>query len=330
MITASTQRRGTDVELMARAAALYYLEDNTQECIASRLGVSRIKVVRLLKKARANGIVEIRVHGPERLELALEAELMRRFGLRQALIAMDHSDETIQRANVARVAADFLVRRVREGMSIAVGMGRNVGVVADVIPDVQKRSCVFVTAIGGSQQAERLVNPAEICRTLAMRFGGTTRCLYAPAYAESDAVRGSFLAHEDVRATVAQAAAADMALVGIGDARDESAVVQMGCFSSEDMLNLRRAGAVGDILGCFFDINGRPVSQGMADRVIGISSADLARIPCVVGVASEAGKMPAILGALRTGMVNVLATHISTARKLVEMDRQPKQAYAGF
>jgi len=37
-----------------------------------------------------------------------------------------------------------------------------------------------------------------------------------------------------------------LALIGIGDARDGSAVVAIGCFSVEEMRQMRAAGAVGD------------------------------------------------------------------------------------
>src|SRR5690606_13962513 len=53
-------------ELMYAAASQYYLHDATQADIAKRLGVSRATVSRLLTEARRQGIVEIKVHRPER------------------------------------------------------------------------------------------------------------------------------------------------------------------------------------------------------------------------------------------------------------------------
>jgi DNA-binding transcriptional regulator LsrR (DeoR family) len=72
----------TQLELMARAAALYNLEDVTQADVAERLGLSSVKVGRLLKQAREAGIVEITAHAPPAITERLESDMRARFGLR--------------------------------------------------------------------------------------------------------------------------------------------------------------------------------------------------------------------------------------------------------
>lgn len=310
----------TQLELMTRAAALYYLEDATQADVAARLGISRVKAGRMIREAREKRIVQITIHAPAAITERLESEIGARFGLDHVLLGPDHTDESIQRELVSQRVGDFLVRRLRSGMTVALGMGRNVGGVAASIRQAPERDCTFVAAIGGSPASARDVDAGEACRNLADRFRGRAACLYAPAYAETAEVRRAFLRHADVRQTLAQAAASDMAIVGIGDAEDDSAVVRMGCFSVEDMKRMRSAGAVGDILGSFFDLEGKPVAAGMRDRVISLSADDLRRIGCVIGVASDAGKGRAILGALRSGMLNTLATSVANAREVIRLD----------
>lgn len=315
-----SEREDSDgnIELMTRVASLYYLDNLTQAEIAARVGLSRVKVVRLLKSARASGIVDIRIQTPTSLRTSLETELTRRFGLKQALLAADQTNADHQRTMVAQLVADQLERQLFDSAIVAVGMGRNVGAVSSAIPKVTARNCTFITAIGGSPQVGQPVNSADICRRLAERFGGTSECLYAPAYVESSSLRESFLQHEEVRSVLEKARMAQIALVGIGDAMPESAVVQMGCFSAKDMTRLRQTGAVGDMLGYFFDLQGRPVAPGMNDRVIGLNGNDLRAIPCVIGIAAESEKTKALLGALRTGILDVLVTSIGNARHLLE------------
>ncbi len=310
----------SQLELMTRAAALYYLEDATQAEVAARLGLSRVKAGRLIRQAREQGIVEITVHAPPAITERLESEIAARFGLKHVLLGADHSDDTIQREFVTQRVGEYLLRHLRAGMTVAVGMGRNVGGVAASIRQAPSRECTFVAAIGGSPTAARGVDAGEACRNLADRFGAGSVCLFAPAYAESAAVRQAFAQHDDVRLTLDMAASADMAIVGIGDAENASAVVRMGCFSSADMARMRAAGAVGDILGSFFDVDGRPVAAGMRDRVISVGADDLRRIGCVIGIASELGKGRAILGALRSGMLDVLATSVANAREALRLD----------
>src|SRR5690625_308545 len=50
--------------LLARIAWMYYNQGMTQQAIGDQLGLSRNKVLRLLARARAEGIVQIRVVHP--------------------------------------------------------------------------------------------------------------------------------------------------------------------------------------------------------------------------------------------------------------------------
>jgi DNA-binding transcriptional regulator LsrR (DeoR family) len=311
-----------EIELLTRVASLYYLEDATQAEIASALGFSRPKVARMLRKAREQGIVEITIRPHPALNMELEAEIAARFGLSQAIIVADQPDEEDQRTLVARAAADLLTRIVQDGFAIGVGMGRNVGAIPDQLASPPKRSCTFVSAIGGSPQVGSGLNSSDICRRFAERFDGHAEGLYAPAYADSAASREAFLAHADVRATLARARAADMAIVGVGDARDDSAVVQMGCFSTSEMARMRKAGAVGDILGYFFDVNGIAVTDSVANRVVGLAADDLRAIPRVIAVTSEHDKIYALHGALRAGIIDIMVTSMGIAQQVVAADER--------
>jgi DNA-binding transcriptional regulator LsrR (DeoR family) len=308
-----------DIELMTRVASQYYLEGMTQEAVARSLRLSRPTVGRLLDRARTAGIVEITVNVHPDIGLQLEAALVSEFGLDQVLLVNDQADEAGQRASVARAAAGFLRRQLSDGDVVAIGMGRNVGAVPDFIGTSSARDATFVSAIGGSPLVDTDVNPNDICRRLAEAFGASAEVLYAPAYAETPAVRDAFINHGDVRDVLERAGQANMALIGIGNARDDSAVVRMGCFSVAEMRRLRHRGAVGDILGSFFDADGHEVVDGIGDRVVAIGRADLEKITCVVAICSERDKGDAILGALRSGMVNVLVTNLATARTVLEL-----------
>jgi DNA-binding transcriptional regulator LsrR (DeoR family) len=50
-----------EYELLTEIAVAYYCDEVTQEEIANKFGFSRIKVGRLLKRAKEEGIVEINV-----------------------------------------------------------------------------------------------------------------------------------------------------------------------------------------------------------------------------------------------------------------------------
>jgi len=310
-----------EIELMTRVAFLYYFSDVTQNDIAKQLGLSRPKVGRLLKRARELGIVEIRVNTHPALNIQLEQQLKERFNLQHVLLAGVQSDPAVQRFQVARMVASFLARTLKDHQVVAVGMGRNTGAIPDGV-DVINTSirCHFVSAIGGSPQYRLPINPNDICRRLAEVFGGDAESLYAPAYAATSEIRDMLQTHDQIHRTLERARHADFALVGIGDARDDSAVVQMGCFTSAEMKQLREEGAVGDIFGSFFDVAGKTLSKGIKDRVVGLSLDDLRRIPYVIGTASEPDKAAALLGALRCGVLDILATTTENAQAILALD----------
>lgn len=77
----------SDYALLTEIAVAYYDQEQTQEEIAKRFGISRIKVGRLLKKARQEGIVEISVKYHPVFSSQIEQQFISHFGIKRALIA---------------------------------------------------------------------------------------------------------------------------------------------------------------------------------------------------------------------------------------------------
>ncbi len=314
-------------EVLVEIAHQYYREDVTQEALAQRFSLSRAKVSRLLKRAREEGVVEIRVHLHPAVSAELEAALIERFGLQRALIAPDGNDPAAQRTAVAALAGSYIARTMVDGMIVAVGMGRNVRAVADSIQGAPSRAATFVCAIGGSVRAGEDMNPDHICRRLASRFGAESETLYAPALVANAELRAALYQNDTVRLTLDRARRADMALIGIGDLSEDSNMVRMGWFSPQEVAAARLSGTIGDVMGYdFIDIHGRAASTEMQGRIVGLTVRDLARIPDVIAVASENTKAAAILGALRTGVINTLATSMTNALTILQLDTATRAA----
>lgn len=312
----------TRTEHMVRVATMYYVDNYTQDQIAKKLHLSRIKVGRLLKRARQEGIVEINVRPHPSLNFLLENALAQRFGLKRALLAVDTPDSHHQRASVAKLVASFLSYNLRDGMTVAVGMGRNCGALADYVFNPSRHKCTFVSAMGGSPKAGEPFNPDHICRRLAERFGGWSESLYAPAYVANRRVRDAIIRQDDVRTTLEHARQSDITIVGLGEISPNANVVKMGCISPAEMAKLASLGSVGDILGCDFDISGRVTPKGMVGRVIGLTVDDLKNVPTVIAIAGERTKTLSILGALRLGVIDILATTVHNAQAVLDLDSQ--------
>lgn len=316
----SDQLTEPEIALMTKIASLYYVDGEIQEAIAKKLDISRIKVGRLLKKAHSAGIVDVRVRHHPSVSGEIETSLVKSFGIKRALIAPDFSDANNQRHAVAGLVADYLTRKLVDSTIVAVGMGRNVGSVADNVFSQNTCNASFVSAIGGSLRAGEYMNPDHICRRLAAKFGGESETLYAPALVQDQMLREALQNNPTVKQTLDRARRADLALVGVGDMSEDSNMVRMGWFSPQEIAEARLAGTVGDVMGYdFIDIHGRESQAAMRGRVIGLDIHDLRRIPDVVAIASENTKASGILGALRTGVIDTLATSTTNALTVLSL-----------
>ncbi len=309
------------MDTLTRAAWWYYVDGWTQEAIAERMHVSRATVVRMLQRARQTGIVEIRVHGDRLADIRRESELASRFGLQEAIVVAPDDNPGGIREGLARAAATYLHtmlaqqsrRRKRGPYSVGMGWGHTLGGVARYVdpPVGGFRHVRLVEMIGApdgpwSASVRATLRLSERCAVPAVYMN-------APAIASTPAIRSAFLADGQIRRTLAECAKADVAFVGVGSLAKEYTQPSFRFVSEPEAETLRRQGAVGDILGQHFNVQGARVEGPIGERTVGADWQTLAEIPMVVAVAGGPGKGPAVLGALRTGLVNALITDQSTA-----------------
>ncbi len=275
------------------------------------------------EKARQEGIVEISVKYHPVFSSQIEQQFISHFGIKRALIALDHHDEDEQRQQVAALVSNYLAGVLKNDMTVTVGQGRNVAAVANHVGVFPERHCRFICGIGGTKRDNQLIDADHISRNLARKFNGFSETLYAPAYVETPELRAAFMQNRLIKATLEQASKADVAIIGLGDMNENSFMVQLGWFTPQEIATARQEqGVVGDLAGySFFNIQGKPVDTVMNDRVIGLSLEQLRAIPCVIAIASESTKATAIRGALRTGVIDVLATSASNARSVINMQK---------
>ncbi|SHO59362.1 sugar-binding transcriptional regulator [Vibrio quintilis] len=319
-----------DSDLLTEISVAYYQDGATQEEISRKFSVSRAKVGRMLKQARDEGIVEITVKYHPVFSAKVEQRLIERFGIRRALIALDQPSEEKQRDQVAGLVSRYLSGSLKNGQVVAVGQGRNVSAVAHHVGVIPERDVKFVCSIGGIHPRGGMFNADHICRQMAKKYGGTSETLYAPAYAENRAQKLAFMENETVKQTLDLARKADVALVGVGDMSEHSYMVDLGWFTPEEVVQSRlQQGVVGDFAGHdFFDIQGKIAHTVMSDRIIGLSVEEFRPIAEVIAIAAENSKPLALLGALRTGAVDVIATSVSNALTVLNLDEQMSVASA--
>lgn len=303
-----------DRDLLVQASRLYYELGETQSAVAERLGVTRPQVSRLLKRARAEGVVEIRIIDDGAVESPAADALRRSYGLDAVHLAPTVSGpEDLARRMVGRLAAQVLRVAVRDGSIVGIGDGASVSAVADAIDEAPTPvAAVIVPLAGGywSPGPER-----EPFRRIAAALGAQAEGLMAPGLLDDAATRGALVAHAGVRAVLDRWERLDIALVGIGGRSWGAGSVGAGTAASLD-----RAEAVGEVLIAPFDLDGVFVCPDLRERVVAFDAQALARVPVAIGVAAGESKVRPILGALRAGIIRTLVTDVATAEAVVDLD----------
>jgi DNA-binding transcriptional regulator LsrR (DeoR family) len=313
---------------LAEIASRYYVDQFTQEEIARQIGRSVATVSRLLAKAEAAEIVEVRVHYPVPIVPALQAALVKRFGLRTARVARVSSDESRSlMTQISALGARYISTLLTDGTVIAVAWGSTVHGVVYAIPPGQQRDVHVVQGVGSLGSRMPTIDNPLLIQVLAERIDATPHYLPAPMIVESVAVRDALSRDPHFKATLDLGGRADIALVGIGPAdAQQSGLVRAGYLAPWEMERVQAGGGVGDMMIEFYDLSGRIVETDFRQRVMGMREAQLRSARTVVAVAGGPAKVPAILGALRTGLIHTLVTDNVTARLVLELDEvQPRQ-----
>lgn len=312
----------TEASLQIRAAWLAYVGGYTQEEIAERLGLSRVKAHRLIAAALQSGRVKVFVEGEEAQCLALEDELKARFHLSHCTVVLDAarpgSPESADELDALGVGGAQVLYRLMQkagAVSIGVGHGRTLASVAEHLPHLPRPDLKFVSLIG-SLTRKSSANPFDVISRLAERTGGEGYFLPVPFIADTEADAEVLRAQRGVQTVLGLAHACELCVVGVGVLGAHGNLLHSGMLTAAEQAALEARGAVGDLLGHFLDRDGQVVDHEVNRRALGVRL-DQMRGRQVLAVVGGIHKVPAILAALRSGYLTGLVVNESTAQRLV-------------
>lgn len=309
----------SEEQLMVQAAKLYYDLERTQADVAGLLGLTRWQVGRLLREARARGIVRIEIVPPSPRRPELESALQARFALRDAVVVPAASDDLALDA-VAQAAARYLAGLSPAPRLIGVSWGRTMAAMAHWLPPRWGDGPEIVMLNGSTTIRAASARANTVAERLAESAGGSATILPVPAIVGAAATRSVLEQDPVIGAILDRAAAAPVACFGLG-AIDGSVLVESGYLDAAAIARLKAAGAVGDILGRIVDIDGRIVDAGLDARTIGLDPARLREKTIALGISAGSLKHGILKACVTAGYVNVVVTDEASARHLLEETR---------
>ena len=309
------------IRLINTILTLYYLEEMTQTEIAQRLGFSTAKVNRLLLQAREQGYVNITIRTPFQQLFELEDRLKAVFGLQDAVVIPALAETSSSPLNaLGSIAAEFLLEHLRDGDVLGIGGGTAINaIVQNLVPTRPYE--VEVVPLLGAVQGEITHDVNYLTTHMAERLGARAYQLHAPAFVDTREQCETLRSMGPVKEILDIARRANIALVGVGTVDAEvSRFVQFTALSADEMRNIaENCGGVGDINAFIYNVEGQPCAHEYADRVVGLTLAELKNIPYRIGVAGTAAKALPLYGALRGGYLHALITDETAARGILDL-----------
>jgi deoxyribonucleoside regulator len=299
-----------------RIAWMYYVEGLTQNEIADRLGIGRVTVVRNINEAIKHREVKIWIEGEVAECAQIEAELKSVFKFQEAIVVPEPSIAANVNKAIGNAAGMYISETLQDGMSVGVGWGATLYESLQTLATKQLHNVQVISLLGGIVQARRF-NPAEFAWQFARAIGADCYLLQAPAVVDSPATREALIERCGLSDVFKRAEKLDIVMLSAGTMAPSSTAFRFNMLSEDDRLALIEAGAVGDMLYNFYDIDGKLIDHPVNRRIMSIPLAQLRDVPLRVISAGGAEKIEAIIGAIKLMNCNVLITNEETAKALL-------------
>ncbi|CDZ53841.1 sugar-binding transcriptional regulator [Neorhizobium galegae] len=305
-------------ELMVRAAWLYHVESLTQQQIAERMNITRRRVNEILSEALEAGVVRISFDSVLAESVELEAKLRKRFGLQDAVVVPTPADPALLHSVLGRGAAGFLGRLIQtqKPASIGVGWGSTLRETIQHIPSLNEPQIKVRSMMGGLTQGSE-INTFEIVRGFAQVLNAQCRYFVAPIYAESPESRDAIISQAVFQRTFKQICEVDVAYLSVGDVSQQSLQVRYGLPEGMTEQILRKAGAVGDLMGRYLDATGKEIDHPLNRQVLAPEMEDFRRIGCRIVASGGPHKHKILQAVAQNGLINVLITDADSAKAML-------------
>jgi lsr operon transcriptional repressor len=302
--------------LLVKVAWYYYKDNLTQTEISDLLNLSRNKVVRLLDRARAENIVQFHIKGPGVNCLEIEKDLLHSFKIDHAFVIPTPKDYLSQ--SLSKAAAQFIESNISNNELIGFGWGEAVSRTIESLTIDPSIEISMVTLTGG---VNYYFQKREYSSESGLdKFKGGIHVIPAPFLASSEEMAKNMLSEPSVSNLLDLASLSNHVVVGIGGLSTASTIIKEEKMTLNELIYIKNHNAVGDILGQFFDAQGKILDLPHHNRLIGTQLSTLKKLHNVIGVAGGAHKVDAIYGALKGGYINTIITDEETATALIKKE----------
>ena len=304
------------VVLLASLARGHFIRGKSKIELAEEFGLSRFKVARLIDEARDSGLVRIEIRHHGEIDVDLSARLGERFGLTHSIVVDTPEDDAASlRDHLGRAAAELLSEVITAEDVLGLAWARAVSAMVRSLRPLPGTAVVQLT--GALALPDGLDTSVDVVRDAASSSGGTAHLFYAPFTVPDAATARALRLQPEVARAFDQLPLVTKAVAGIGLWQPGQSTLY-DASPEADREELRRLGVCADISGVFLDSDGEPVKTELAERMIGINHEQMRAIPELIAIPYGVAKAPAVLAALRSGLIGGLVTHTALAQQVLD------------
>ncbi|MDF2950613.1 MAG: transcriptional regulator, DeoR family [Anaerocolumna sp.] len=298
--------------LMAKIAWYYYLENMTQQSIADLLGISRMRVIKLLDKARESGIVQFQIRANPSKRIELEQALIQKYNLKDIYIVPTNPNSEEVNETIAKAAAMYISNRIPDNCFVNFGYGDTPSRTLNHLATNVDSTVSYVSLTGGVRY--------YLPNTQSNIFNAKLYLMPSPLLASSQEMAEAMKNEASIQEISSMIKLASMTIVGIGSMSEDATIIKSSILTQNDFILLRMQGAVGDLLSHFIDKDGNIIDTEIDSRLISTPLPLLRELNNVIGVAAGDSKILAINATLKGKYLDILITDESTAQKLLDLE----------
>ncbi len=320
----SQKKKQTDncQDLLTKVAAMYYLDCMSQEEIAKSLFLSRSTVSRMLKQAKDENVVSIKINFAPGRHGYYENKIQQLFDVEAMVINTIGMPETEIKTSLCKCCAVWIDEKVKDNYIIGTTRGSLLSTVAGYLTHDEGKHVSVVQLMGSeSRSAASLLSAQDVVRQLAANYDGVPYFIDAPLVFFNEKARNELMKVSSIHTTLTLAKQANLVLTTLPRIiPNNSEHIWKGFIDEATYDEVVKLGAVGCLFGRAFDINGRYLDVEL-NRSIVSADVEALKQKHIVAICYGSGSAKATLGAIRGGYIKTLVTDAECIEALLALDK---------
>ncbi len=301
--------------LCKKAAWLYYVAKLNQNQIAEKIGLSKMRVHRLIALAEKNGFVKTYVEGDFERTSKYENILKEKYKIKFCEVIPNdlESDNPINMLGAA--GGRFIMNQINNNIyEFGIGTGSTMSAVAKWLPKINKK--IDFISLNGSLTRNNAVQTQSVISQIANKTNGQCYATGIPLITESVEQKKMIENINYVKKILIRGNKTKIKILSVGGLDDSSLNVRSKIFSQKSIANLKSSGAVGEVGGNFFNIDGKIISNEETTKILSADYSFFKKAKTIL-IAGGKNKILQLKSVLKSAYFSGLITDSNTADKLI-------------